>query len=248
MFDRIFRRRLLGAAVPLVLAVVGTASAHVVPSMTIEADFASDGSYSLRINVDPRTFLATDPTTLPPVPASWYREQTPEQTAATHRRAQEYLSGALGVLFEGRKSTLPECQIQAIDGSDNTPLEADTQEVHLLATARGGIPVGATSFQIDFAKDANTSLILLHTQAGKSDLRPQVIFPGEASRAFRLAAAPVTAPPQAPRPAPASSNRLYLVVALSVASILVIVGWQMLKHYRHHHRFHRRPKANDVNN
>ncbi|MCB1279203.1 hypothetical protein [Prosthecobacter sp.] len=227
--------------------------------MTLEADFSAGGTYSLRINVDPRIFLATDPTTLPPVPASWYREQTPEQIAATHQKAQEYLSGALVVLFEGKKDVLPACEIQPIDGSDNTPLKADTLEVHLLAVAKGEVPAGATTFQIDFAHDANTSLILLHTQGGNSDLRPQVIFPGETSRAFHLKAAapPVTASPASPQaapsakqsPSPASdANRLYLIVAVSITAILVIVGWQLLKHYRHHHRFHRRPKPNDVNN
>ena len=78
------------------LAFATVAGAHVVPSMTVEAEFQSDGGYALRINVDPRTFLAPDPTTLPPVPASWYREQTPEQIAATHERAQYYLAEALG--------------------------------------------------------------------------------------------------------------------------------------------------------
>ena len=218
--------------------------AHVVPSMTLEADFNADQSYVLRINVDPRTFLAADPTTLPPVPASWYREQSPEQLAATHQKAREYLSRALGVLFGGQKHDLPTCEIQAIDGADNTTFKADTQEVHLLATARGQIPTGAATFQIEFAKDANTSLILLHTQAGKAELRPQVIFPGESSRAFQFQnIEPVAAVP-APPP-PSNSNRLYLILTLSVAGILVTIGWQLLRRYRHHHRLHRRPRSDD---
>ena len=77
-----FRRRVLGAAFLALLEVAGVAHAHVVPNMTVEAEFNSAGGYTLRINVDPRTFLAADPTSLPPVPASWYLEQTPEQAAA----------------------------------------------------------------------------------------------------------------------------------------------------------------------
>ena len=72
----------------LALAMPGAAWAHVVPNMTVEADFAADGVYTLSINVDPRTFLAADPTTLPPVPGSWYREQTPEQLAREQPRQQ----------------------------------------------------------------------------------------------------------------------------------------------------------------
>ena len=215
------------------------ADGHVVPNMTVEADFSSVGSYTLRINVDPRTFLASDPTSLPPVPGSWYGDQTPEQVAATHEKAQEYLTHALGVLFNGQKTTLPSCVIQAMDGADNTPLKAETQEVHLLATAKGRLPANTTTFQIDFAKDANTSLILLHTQAGKTELRPQVVFPGEASRPFQLRVIAAAAPVEAP--APPQSNELYLIVALSVACIVIITGALLLSHYRHHHRAHRKP-------
>ena len=230
-----FLRRALAA----LLAVIGVAEAHVVPNMTIEADFDADRTYTLQINVDPRTFLAADPTTLPPVPGSWYREQTPEQKAATHQQAREYLSRALGVLFGGQKSVLPDCEIQAIDGADNNPIKADTQEIHLLATARGRHPETGTTFQIEFAKDANTTLILLNSQAGAAEPRPQVIFPGETSRVFPLTpAAPVAPLPASP---PAASNPLFLIIALLITLILGIVGWRLLNRHRHHHRAHRKP-------
>ena len=226
------------------LAFATVAGAHVVPSMTVEAEFQSDGGYALRINVDPRTFLAPDPTTLPPVPASWYREQTPEQIAATHERAQDYLAEALGLLFEGKKVPLPPCRIEAINGEDNTPLSEETQELHLLATAAGRVPAAAT-FQIDFSKAANTSLILVHSRAGKSDLRPQVLFPGETSREFQLALVETKALPPAAPPAQAvaPASRLFLVVLISISIVLVLVGWRLLLHYRHHHRAHRKPRS-----
>ncbi|MDB6007659.1 MAG: hypothetical protein JWR15_4646 [Prosthecobacter sp.] len=238
MMHRFFRRRVLGAVFLAFLMVAGVAHAHVVPNMTVEADFDSAGGYSLRINVDPRTFLATDPTSLPPVPASWYREQTPGQVSATHEKAQQYLANALGVLFNGQKIPLPACKMRPMDGADNTPLKADTQEVHLLATASGLLPANAATFQIDFAKDANTSLILLHTQAGKPEMRPQVVFPGETSRPFQLAVTAAAARANSPA---AQMNGIYLIVAISVACIVVIAGWVLLSRYRHHHRAHRRP-------
>ncbi len=238
MMHRFFRRRVLGAAFLALLAVAGVAHAHVVPNMTVEAEFNSAGGYTLRINVDPRTFLAADPTSLPPVPASWYLEQTPEQAAATHEKAQQYLTSSLGVLFDGKKATLPACKVQAIDGADNTLLKADTQEVHLLATASSELPADAATFQIDFAKEANTSLILLHTQAGKTELRPQVIFPGETSRPFQLHVI-ATAPPA--DSAPPRANEVYVIVILAVACILGFIGSRLLNRFRHHHRAHRKP-------
>ena len=237
---RIFSRRIIGAVFLTFLAAASTVSAHVVPNMTVEAEFDSTGGYTLRINVDPRTFLAAEPTSLPPVPASWYLEQTPEQVAATHEKAQQYLASSLGLLFDGNKTILPACKIQAMDGADNTPLKADTQEVHLLATASGHLPAQSTTFQVDFAKDANTSLILLHSMAGKTELRPRVVFPGETSPPFQLKVA-AAAPPADP-PAPKGSN-IYLIIAISVACIVIITGWLLLSHYRHHHRAHRKPGA-----
>lgn len=236
----------------LALAMPGAALAHVVPNMTVEADFAADGAYTLSINVDPRTFLAADPTTLPPVPGSWYRDQTPGQLDATHAKAREYLSRALGLLFGGQKTPLPHCAIQAIDGESNTPLTAETQEVHLLASAKGNVPTGAASFQIDFAKDANTTLILLPSHNGKAAPRPQVVFPGETSRAYPLeASAPAAKTALVPAPAaqpPAPLFSLGLIITLSITVVLLIVGWRLLSHYRHHHRAHRRPRPDDVNN
>jgi len=230
------------------LALGCIAEAHVVPNMTIEAGFDSDGGFTLRINVDPRTFLAADPTSLPPVPGSWYREQTPEQTAATHEKARKYLSRALGLVFDGRKTPLPTCEIQAIDGADNTPLKPDTQEVHLLATMRSSPPHGSRSFQIDFAKDANTTLILLQGRKGSPDVRTQVVFPGETSRpfAFQVEEKPEVIVP--PRPVISKTGRVWVGLLTASAVILLVIGWRLLSHYRHRHRMHRRPGAEDVNN
>ncbi|WP_395747109.1 hypothetical protein [Prosthecobacter sp.] len=238
MMVRIFYKWVPKAVFSALLAVSGAAYAHVVPDMTAEAEFGTTGEYTLRINVDPRTFLASDPTSLPPVPASWYRDQTPAQVAATHEKTQQYLASALGLLINGKKTPLPACKIQAMDGADNTPLKAETQEVHLLATASGRLPADAATFQVDFAKNANTSLILLHSQAGAAELRPQVVFPGETSRPFQLKMTPAAAAGSAP---PMKTGQVYLLVVASVVSIVVFIGWLLLSRYRHHHRAHRRP-------
>ncbi|WP_395750454.1 hypothetical protein [Prosthecobacter sp.] len=255
MLQWISRRRFTGAVTAALLLLVGAAQAHVVPNMTVEADFSSSGAYSLRINVDPRTFLAADPASLPPVPASWYREQTPEQVAVTHEKAREYLVSTLALMFNGQKTALPAFEIQAMDGADNTPLHAETQEVHLLATASGQVPPGAKTFQVDYSKAATIPLILLQKQRGESELRPRVVFGGEISPPFQLkavvattdvAARPAVVRPAATRPEAApqqQGHQVYLIIALSVVCILVIVGWRLLSHYRHYHRAHRKPGA-----
>jgi len=145
------------------------------------------------------------------------------------------------LLFDGKKAVLPACKIRAMDGADNTPIKPETQEVHILATASGQLPANSTTFQVDFAKDANTSLILLHSMAGKTELRPQVIFPGETSRPFQLHLA--AAPDSPPRTPASKGNNIYLIIAISVSCIVIITGWLLLSHYRHHHRAHRKPGA-----
>lgn len=228
----------------MAVLIPGTAWGHVVPNMTLEASFASDGGYSLSINVDPRTFMAADPTSLPPVPGSWYREQSPSQITATHQKAREYLSKSIGLVFNGQKVPLPECVFQAIDGADNTPFDAETEEVHLLATTRGYAPAGATTFQVDFAKEANTTLILLATPPGSSTPRARVVFAGETSPEMRLrreggaSAAPGPQPVAAPGGSP-----VWLVLAGGVTLAGVIIGWRLLAYYRHHHRLHRKPRS-----
>lgn len=240
MLFRISRQCAGKVALPLVFLFIAAAEAHVVPNMSVEADFAENRTFTLRINVDPRTFLAADPTTLPPVPGSWYRDQTQEQIDATHGKAQEYLSRALSVLVDGHKINLPACEIQAIDGTDNTPLARETQEVHLLAIIKGEIPAKAGTFQIEFAKDANTSLILLHSQVGRGEQRPQVLFPGEVSRTFQIKAAePAKVVPQPPPEA--KSSQIFPAITLLVVSCLGIYGWRLLKRHRHYHHAHRKP-------
>ena len=221
------------------LAIAGGARAHVVPNITVEAEFTLGGSYTLRVNVDPRTFLAADPSSLPPVPASWYQGQTPEQVAATHAKAREYLVTSLGVLFNGRKTSLPACEIRAMDGADNTALKADTQEVHFLVTYRGQVPSAASSFEIEFGKNANTSLILLQSEAGQSEVRPQVVFPGETSRPFQVRASAADSPGIAPSP---KTHDIYLTLGISGACIAVIFGWALLTRFRQYHQTHRQPR------
>lgn len=242
LFSRL-RVFLPALALALLGAAAGLARAHTVPNMTLEAAFAADGGFTLAINIDPRTFMAADPTTLPPVPASWYRDQTQEQVAATHQKARAYLGEALRLVFSGTKVPLPECRFQPIDGADNTPMDAETQEVHLLATAHGTLPQGATAFQVDFAKAATTSLILLTSQSGKTSPRAQVVFPGELSPPVALRR-PDPAPPPAAAPPPVRpQNRIWVVLVAGAALIILIIGWRLLVRYRHHHRFHARPRS-----
>lgn len=170
----------------LCLASASLVSAHQVPSMTMEADFAVNRGFTLRINLDPRLFLSDEPTTLPPVPASWYREQTEAERTKTHEDALAYLGKNLTLQFGGETLPLPPLKIEVIDGADNTPFKPETAEVHLLASGRSVIPGSGGEFRVSLGREANVSLILLSRVEGQKDPVPRVVFPGETSQAFPL--------------------------------------------------------------
>ncbi len=174
------------AAFAMLLLTGGHLWAHAIPSLTVEAIFKADHSYVLKVNVDPRLFLSTKPTELPPVEASWYRDQSPDQHKATEKKCDEYLTSALNLVFSDKPVTLPAITYQPMDGATNGPLGAASKEVHLLAEMHGSVPPAAQDFALTVGRDSNTSLILINSLDGKEERRPQVLFPGETSRPFGM--------------------------------------------------------------
>ena len=221
------------------IALAGPLRSHNVPSMTIESRFTTGGNFDLTINFDPRAFLAADPRTLPPVSGKWFSDQSPDQAAATLEKASDYLRQSVGLIFNGRPIPLPEFTVQPIDGTDNTPLKPDTQELHLLAKCAAPIPEGATEFQVAFAKSAAIDLILLNALENAAERKPQVLFPGETSRPFVFRDA---APLPVAKASPPPDNSIISTVALVACLAAVFIGWRLLNKYRHFHRGHRKPR------
>jgi hypothetical protein len=170
----------------LTLFLTASASAHQVPNMTIEADFDSQGHCEMKVNVDPRVILSDQPTSMPPVVAAWYLEQSPEQVKATFEKAAAYLSANLKLQFGSVVVPLPEVTWQAMDGITNLPLTAETTEVHLLATIKSAVPAGQGTFTLGFGQAAQVSLILLLKNPSLTEPKVLVLFPGETSRPFSV--------------------------------------------------------------
>lgn len=158
------------------------AHGHQVPNMTIEADFRADGSFEMKVNVDPRVFLSTQPESLPPVEAAWFLDQSPEQLKASYQKARAYLEKSLALKFGAEGLPLPEVSWQAMDGATSLAVARETTEVHLLATLKGTVPMGAPNFALGFGPEAKVSLILLLKTPELKEPKVQVIFPGENSR------------------------------------------------------------------
>ncbi len=181
-----FRRSLSLWLSAFLLAMTGLTAAHQVPHMTLEAEFSKVRKYHLNITLDPRLFLAAEPTTLPPVPASWYFDQTPEQLVETHQKAADYLKKNVELKFGDQIVPLPELAFEPLDGSTNGVLRPDSTEVHLLATGRAAIPAKDGDFAVILKREANVSLLMLASMEGQDGRKPQVIFPGETGYGFKL--------------------------------------------------------------
>lgn len=177
----LFQLRLL-----LILFLTASALAHQVPNMTIEADFDSTGQFVMQVNVDPRVILSDQPTSLPPVVAAWFLDQTPEQSKATWQKAETYLRENVKLQFGSIVLPLPEVTWQAMDGITNLPLTTETTEVHLLATIKAAVPVGQGTFVLGFGQAAQVSLILLLKNPSLTEPKVMVLFPGETSRPFAV--------------------------------------------------------------
>lgn len=161
------------------------AGAHTVPTITVEAEFSAAREITLRVNLDPRLFLSAQPTSLPPVPASWWLEQNPEAQTRSVSDALALLGRT--VRFQiGDTPLAGNWKVTAIDSASAFPLGPNSAETHLLAEHRGPLPDVPGDFTVALDSRAPVGLILLNSVEGKAERRPQAIFPGETSRGFKV--------------------------------------------------------------
>jgi hypothetical protein len=235
MFQKYPFQLLCGVGCLLVWVVTGLPlEAHQIPSLTVEALFSKDRSYLIRINVDPRLFLSSQPSSLPPVPIEWFMDQSEPQKNDTFKAAEAYLQKALKLKFGSSLVPLPPSEFRPMDGATNQPLAESTKEVHLLAEAKGIAPEDAGTFEAVLTQEAGVSMILLSSFEGEMEKRPNVVFPGESSRSFRLPFV-VEAPPK-PKVLPAEKLaktehglRGFPVLAIGSGVLLLVLLFSWLR-------------------
>lgn len=218
------RRSIITAFAGFVL--IAAAPAHPIPTLVVEADFSPDRTVELRVNMDPRLFLAAIPSTLPPVPGSWWLDQDEASRAKTADLARDLLARTLH-LQTGQEALESQWEIVAIESNLATPLTSAVAEVHLLARAKTPLAPESLEFTVTLARDAAVPLILVNRVTPDGQPQPQSIYPGESSRAFPLPAAQSASPsptkdvaesPSSPDPSSASlAFRLVLAAGLLIA-------------------------------
>ncbi|WP_265596368.1 hypothetical protein [Verrucomicrobium sp. BvORR106] len=208
----------------MALALILTAvriQAHPIPTLVVEAIFHPDRACELKVNLDPRLFLHEVPSTLPPVPGSWWRDQDETERAKNLDRARQYLAGTLQFVFNS-SSSQPPWEVQAIDSMLNTEISATTAEVHLLARCRVNLPTDAKEFKVTLARNAAVPVILLNSELGNPKVVPQSVYPGESSRAFSVPVTTSSPPESASVTSTALPNATGSLWRLMLASVLVV--------------------------
>jgi hypothetical protein len=156
--------------------------AHYVPNLVLEVDVTSaTRKVELRLNLDPRLFLAEDPRDLPPVPASWYLEQSIDEKAETERRALEFVRAALTLLAGGEGVEIKSWRFEPIDGATGLALDEEAEEVHLVAITDVELPVAAPNPAVRLESATKVALVLLMSLDQEEERSPQILFPGETS-------------------------------------------------------------------
>ena len=230
------KMKLLSIAALLVTLWAQKATAHQVPVLEVEAEFDSQRGATLRVNVDPRLFLSPEPTTLPPVPASWYLEQSPQDKAKTADQTRAYLAKTLTFLV-GAKKWEPTWEVVAIDSLSCFPLSASSAETHLLARFTGSLPAAPGDFHLALDSKCAVPLILITSTQGSDDRRPDSVFPGETSHAFTLpplaSSAPAPPPPAVRVPTPVRKTVLGLPNPWwNRLALALFFGLGLLRHWR----------------
>lgn len=185
-------------------AVCGVARAHTVPVIVIEAEFTATREAVVKVNLDPRLFLHPVPTSVPAVPASWWFSQDDAAKEKTKQQAVEYVTRTLAFNV-GTTALEGEWKVQPIDSVSAFPIAETSTEVHLLAECHRALPSVPGDFKVTIDKKCAVAVILLNSNAGDAERRPQSLFPGETSRGFPLPVLPQPSPSPA---APASKNWL----------------------------------------
>ncbi|WP_113959908.1 hypothetical protein [Roseimicrobium gellanilyticum] len=160
-------------------------SAHTVPSMVAEAEFNPEREVTLLVNLDPRLFLTDQPTAMPPIPASWWFQQSEAEQAETLKKAAAYVDTQLQFRIGG-SDFRGIWKAQPVDSATVAPLTPSSAEVHLLVEHKGPLPEIAGDFKMTVARTCAVATLLMNAMAGAEQRQPQLVFPGESSRGFAL--------------------------------------------------------------
>lgn len=172
----------------LCLAILGgSARAHPEPDIPVRSEFLKDGSCTVRIELDPRCFVAA-PITEPYTVKRALDAMTPDRKAELQKLARDLLKTSIEFLFEPTGKVEPNFAIE-FASLNAAPLKADDDPVMLICTWKTQTPAGAIGWRLKTTKAAKFAVIFRNHIEGVEQPRFSVLFPGETSFLLELTTA-----------------------------------------------------------
>lgn len=179
-------RALLGGAFCIAIF-AGVASAHPEPDIPVRSQFMKDGSCTVKIELDPRCFVA-EPITTPYTVKSELDAMTLERKEELRKLSRELINMSVEFLFEPSGKVAPDFAVE-FSGINEAPLKNDEDPVMLICTWKTKPPVGATGWKLRATKAAKFAVIFRNHIEGVEQPRFSVLFPGETSFLLELTTA-----------------------------------------------------------
>jgi hypothetical protein len=184
------------SSLPALLAAVicGTALAHPVPDIPVRTVFNSDGTATIRVEVDPRCF-AQDPLNEPYLENAKLQTYTEEQRTELLDRARKLILDTIEFSLLPGGTVQPEFRLkftsfanQALSWNVEKPAE-NTEEcavMPVMVTAEWSVDASkANGYRIRALKAGRFSVQYIN-HIGGEEHRLQVLFPGETSYVLEL--------------------------------------------------------------
>ena len=165
-------------ALAAVLILPMTAKAHPIPDIPVRGYFKSDGTATLRIEIDTRCF-AEDAEQEPYLQYWVLKEMTDAEKDAMRKQARDYVTKHIEFWFKPLKID-PEFKFD-FTTFDNKKLEKIDDSVMITGEWKTKIPSGIEGYQIKSLKSGSIDVQFLNHIDGKALERIHVLFPGETS-------------------------------------------------------------------
>lgn len=167
------------------------AEAHPIPDIPVRGYFKSDGTATLRIEIDPRCF-AEDAEQEPYLQFWVLKEMKDAEKDALKKQARDYAKKHLEFWFKPLK-IVPEFKYD-FTSFDNKKLEKIDDSVMITGEWKTKVPKGIEGYQIKSLESGTIDVQFLNHLDGKALERIHVLFPGETSFLLDLSKLTAMAP------------------------------------------------------
>ncbi|MBG30011.1 MAG: hypothetical protein CMI31_08425 [Opitutae bacterium] len=159
--------------------------AHPIPDIPILSSFDSNGSMSIRVEIDPRSF-AEDPEEEPYLQRAAFEGLDDAERKSLVGNAGNLVEQALRVRFNQGVWFLPEFRYEFVSKSSEE-FEVEENVFFIRGTYQHEADGNVTSYQIHAQEEARYDLVFTNVLNGKRQKRVHVLWPGEKSFILDLA-------------------------------------------------------------